>query len=165
MTISFLIQTAMALVINYVISLMLKAFLKSFADAAWILAALQLMYTLYTGDFSVMSWDTVSTVLMQAMKAALAIKNTQIEKEMQKLQEEYEDFQEKARLANAEMEKLMEESGTMLAEDGSALIAWMAQLAKIENADDSMDRTLNLDNALLVDLDSQLSLDNMLRVK
>jgi len=41
----------------------------------------------------------------------------------------------------------------------------MAQLAKIENADDSMDRTLNLENALLVDLDSQLSLDNMLKVK
>jgi hypothetical protein len=159
------ITQVVQLLIQYILVQVVMKFLSGIINAPLLLAIAQFIYKLYNLDFSSINFKNLADAALSGMKAASTYEGSIIQKKMLELQEEMESFKEKAKKATVEMEKLMEESGTMITEDAIGAIKAMANLAKIENADRSFSRTLDLSTALstdplgMLDLDSQLITD------
>jgi len=162
LNVAVLITQAITLALKYLVTLIIKMFLESIIDAPWLLAALTFVYAVYNQDFSKIKFDELADLAMDGMKVAINVQESKLQSKMEELKEEMEAFKEKARQATEEMDALMEEAGTMLSEDGSAAIKFMIGLARVETADDTINRTLNLDNALITSSDNQLNLDKLL---
>jgi len=156
------VTAVVQLLIQYIIVQVVMNFLSDLLDIALVVAIINFVYSIYRLDFANIDFGNLADTALEGMKAANTYEGSKLQKKMDKLMEEMEAFKEKAEKATVEMDKLMEESGTMITEDAIGALKELVALARIENADRSFSRTLDLNTALSTDPMSMLNLDGQL---
>ena len=164
-TLYLVVTTAVELAIMALVMNLVAQLLAQLIDAPWLLALVALVIGLLG------SWDSAATLMQQAFAVATQVMNAvntykmaTVQKELKKVKEAYEDFMEDIKKSGKELEALMEEAGTMSTEYGANHALRLARMASVETPEDMFNRTLNLDNALQVDMGGTIDLNASLKI-
>ena len=154
------IDTVITMIVAQAVSLFLGDAISSPVLAAIIMIAVAYYGNSFNFDSTLSNLADIAT---QAMKAGEMYQKKVFQEKMEILEEEMEQFKKDMGEMQDEIEDLMEKFGEKARSDAKGFVRFLASLAKVETSDDFMDRTLNLDNAIIDNMENSLDLDSKLK--
>ena len=157
------IQTAIHTVIIMIISKAVGMFLADLIDSPLLLAIITLAVAIASRDYSSLStFRMVADVATKTMQAGEVAIKKEMQNKMDELQEEIAKFEKDMGIVQEELDVMLDDFGKHMREDSADVIRFLATLTQVETEEDFMDRTLNLDNAIIDDMDGSLNLNKVL---
>jgi len=104
-----------------------------------------------TIDFE-MSFKVLSDVANMAMEATNTLIKSYWSEKMKELEDKMRELQEKMKAAELELEELIEAAGGIMRSDSADWITYASSLVTAEATSSTMDRTTNVDNAIINDV-------------
>ncbi len=121
-----------------------------FEELAIIILIAGAIYT-STIDFE-MSFKVLSDVANMAMEATNTLIKSYWSDKMKELEDKMRELQEKMKAAELELEELIEAAGGIMRSDSADWITYASSLVTAEATSSTMDRTTNVDNAIINDV-------------
>ena len=155
-------QNVITTVFELVIANLVIMAISNLADSSWIALVLVIAISLYVGNFD-FSFDSLNLadIAVKGMDAADLIVKKHYADEMEKLKNEMEEFQEKISEMKKEIDKAWEEAGGRVRSDAGDFLKFLASLTTPETGENFFARTLNIDNAIIDDVDNMDDIENM----
>jgi len=164
LTLYSLATAAITTVIKMLVFKVIGLFLSDIIDAAWLLAVFQLIYSVYTQDFSQLGDPSVLAGLaIKTMDAVNSYNMSQVRKKAEELKDEVAEFEKKVRANDEEMKTLMEEAGTIALESPETILGFISTLVNPETEEQFINRTLNLDLALVDGVNGRDDVNRLMR--
>lgn len=148
------IQMAVSMIIMTIVSVLIDAIDNPLLATVFMVAALVLI-----GGTNISSLGDYASL---GMKAATTYIKKDFAQKMSKLEEEAKEFAQEIKAIEEETEKLMEEAGGIIRSDATDWIMYSTSIPDTESVSSFENRTLNLNNALVTDVNSLVNVDLLL---
>ncbi len=116
-----------------------------------------------SGKFNLSNITLADAAIIGMEASGTAIKKYWAQ-QIKEMKEEYEDFAETLGKYEQKIDDYIEDNNLQMRSDSSDWILFSSQTAVTESTSNTMDRTTNVDNAIIVDIDEQVDVGQMLNL-